>query len=173
MKVDRIVPETIDWQQRPPRRRLFFLILALLVGVVFSGRTALSYYVQALWFGSLGYAEVFRKTLTLQWMVFAAFSAATFLFIYGWFLALKRAYQLDLPSGSTIFIGGQPLRLPVERILRLVGLAVSLVIAVITGASLMMEWPTFALYWYAPRTTGSAVDPIFGKPINFYLFTLP
>jgi len=173
MKVDRIMPETIDWQQRPPRRRLFFLILALLVGVVFSSRTALSYYVQALWFGSLGYAEVFRKTLSLQWVVFGAFSAATFLFIYGWFLALKRAYQLDLPSGSTIFIGGQPLKLPVERILRLVGLAVSLVIAVITGASIMMEWPTFALYWYAPRTTGSAVDPIFGKPINFYLFTLP
>ncbi len=72
-----------------------------------------------------------------------------------------------------IVIGGQPLKLPVARILRLLGLVVSLVIAVVTGASVMMEWPTFALYWYAPRTTGGAVDPIFGKPINFYLFTLP
>ncbi len=35
------------------------------------------------------------------------------------------------------------------------------------------EWPTLALYWYAPRITGGVVDPIFGKPLNFYLFTLP
>jgi uncharacterized membrane protein (UPF0182 family) len=72
-----------------------------------------------------------------------------------------------------IVIGEQPLRLPVAGILRLVGLAVSLLIAVVTGASVMMEWPTFALYWYAPPTTGGVVDPIFGKPVNFYLFTLP
>ena len=35
----------------------------------------------------------------------------------------------------------------------------------------MTEWQTLALYWYAPRT--GFIDPIFGKPLNFYLFTLP
>src|SRR5882762_3815147 len=166
--------DIIDWQ-RPPRRhhRLFFLVLAILAVVIFCSRTALSYYVDALWFGSLGYGDVFRKTLTLQWIVFAAFFAVTFLFLYGWFLALRRAYQSDLPDDYMIVIGGQPLKLPVARILHLLGRAVSLVIAVVTGASVMMEWPTFALCWYAPRTIGGAVDPIFGKPVNFYLFTLP
>ena len=37
----------------------------------------------------------------------------------------------------------------------------------------MAEWPTLALFWYAPRATGSVVDPIFGKPLNFFLFALP
>ena len=37
----------------------------------------------------------------------------------------------------------------------------------------MSEWPSFALYWYAPSATGAPVDPIFGKAINFYLFSLP
>jgi len=37
----------------------------------------------------------------------------------------------------------------------------------------MAEWPTFALFWYAPHATGSLADPIFGKPLNFFLFTLP
>jgi len=165
--------EILDWQQRPRRRRLFFVTLVGLLVVIFSSRTALSYYVEALWFGSLGYGEVFRRTLTLQWAVFLAFSAATFLILYGWFLALRRVYARDLPSGGTIFIGGQPLRLPVERILSLIGLLASLLIALITGTSLMMEWPTFALNWYAPRAAGSLLDPIFGKPIKFYLFTLP
>ncbi len=168
------MPDIIDWQQ-PPRRhhRLFFIVLAVLAIVIFSGRTALSYYVNALWFGSLGYGDVFRKTLGLQWAVFTAFFALTFLLLYGWFLALRRAYRADLPDDHMIFVGGQPLRLPVARVLRLLGLGFSLVVAVITGASVMTEWPTFALYWYAPRTTSGVVDPIFGKPISFYLFSLP
>ena len=166
--------EIIDWQQPPRRhRRLFFLVLAIVVVVIFSSRTALSYYVDALWFGSLGYGEVFRKTLTLQWAVFATFFVVTFLFLYGWFLALRRAYQSDLPNDYLMVVGGQPLKLPVARILRLLGLVVSLLISFVTGASVMTEWPTFALYWYAPRMIGDAVDPIFGKSINFYLFTLP
>src|SRR5580700_7594983 len=167
------MPEIIEWQQQPRRRRLFFLVLAIVAIVIFSSRTALSYYVDALWFGSLGYGEVFRRTLSLQWAVFAVFFAVTFLFLYGWILALRRAYQPDLPDDHMMVIGGQLLKLPVARILRLVGLVVSLVIAVVTGASVMADWPTFALYWYAPRTTGGTVDPIFGKPISFYLFALP
>ena len=168
------MPEILDWQQ-PPRRpgRLFFLVVAVLAVIIFSSRTALSYYVDALWFGSLGYGEVFRKTLTLEWAVFVAFFAVTFLFLFGWFLALRWAYQPDLPDDYMIVVGGQPLKLPVARVLHLLGLVASLVIAVVTGSSVMMEWPTFALYWYAPRATGGAVDPIFGKPISFYLFTLP
>jgi len=166
--------DIVDWQQPPRRhRRLFFLVLAIVAIVIFSSRTALSYYIDGLWFGSLGYGDVFRKTLILQWTVFAAFFACTFLFLYGWFLALRWACQSDLPNDHRIVIGGQPLKLPIAGLLRLLGLVVSLVIAVATGASVMMEWPTLALYWYAPRPTGGAVDPIFGKAISFYLFTLP
>jgi uncharacterized membrane protein (UPF0182 family) len=168
------MPDIVDWQQPPRRhRRLLFLVLAIVAVVIFSSRTALSYYIDGLWFGSLGYGDVFRKTLILQWTVFAAFFAITFLFLYGWFLALRWACQSDLPDDHRIVIGGQPLKLPIAGILRLLGLLVSLVIAVVTGASVMMEWPTLALYWYAPRTTGGAVDPIFSKAISFYLFTLP
>ena len=155
------------------RRRFFFLILAVLAVIVIGGRTALSYYVDVLWFESLGYGDVFWKTLGLQWGIFAAFAAATFLILYGSFLALKRAHLPNLPSGHTILIGGQPLKLPVEPVLRLVALGLSLVIAAATGAGMMLEWPTIALFWSAPPAAGGFVDPIFGKPLNFFLFTLP
>src|SRR5713226_356756 len=170
------MPESIDWpRMHPPRRRRRFLllILAVLAVILFGGRTALSYYLDVLWFESLGYRDVFWKTLSLQWGIFAAFAAATFLILYGSFLALKRAHLPDLPSGHTIFIGGQPLKLPVEPVLRLITLGLSLAIAAVTGASMMLEWPTVALFWYAPRTAGGFVDPVFGKPLNFFLFTLP
>ena len=159
-------------QQQPPRRRVFLIIFAVIAVIFFSSRTVLSYYVDALWFGSLGYTEVFRKTISLQWLVFAVFFAATFLILYGWFLGLWRAYQPHLLGGGPIFVGGRPLRLPVERMLRPIGLVVTLGIAFVTGTNMMLEWSTFALYWYAPRANG-IVDPIFGMPLNFYLFTLP
>ena len=73
--------ETIDWPpRRPPQfsppssprnRRLVILLAVVVLLVVFGGQSWLSYYVDALWFGSLGYAAVFWKTLGLQWAVFA------------------------------------------------------------------------------------------------------
>src|SRR5438477_11692052 len=42
-----------------------------------------------------------------------------------------------------------------------------------SGAGMMLEWPTIALFWSAPPAAGGFVDPIFGKPLNFFLFTLP
>ena len=170
------MPESIDWpapHQTRPRRRRFLFILAIVGGIVFGGRAVLSYYMDVLWFGSLGYGHVFWKTLSLQWGIFLAFTAITFLILYGSFLALKRAHLPDLPTGHTIYIGGQPLKLPVEPVLRLIALGVSLVIAIATGAGMMAEWPTLALFWYAPSTTGGLVDPVFGKPLNFFLFALP
>jgi hypothetical protein len=146
--------------------------LAVVALVLLGGRTWLSYYIDALWFGSLGYGDVFWKTLSIQSVVFLAFAAATFAILYGTFLGLQWAYLTDLPIGHTIWIGGQPLRLPVEPILRLIAIAASLLIALASGAVMMAQWPTLALYWYAPRTA-SVGDPIFGRPLSFYLFTLP
>ncbi len=168
--------ESVDWPRLlPPRRRhrrRFFILLAILLAIIFGSRTGLSYYVDILWFESLGYVDVFRKILTLQWGIFAAFAAATFLIIFGSFLALKRSHLPDLPNGHTILVGGRPVQLPVGPVLNVIALVVSIIISAITGAAMIGEWPTLALYWYAPRTSPIA-DPIFGKPLNFFLFALP
>jgi hypothetical protein len=169
--------ESIDWPPVhaawPRRRRRLVLILAVLAVTFFGGRAVLSYYVDVLWFDSLGYRDVFWETLGLQWGIFAAFAAVTFIVLFGSFLALKRAHLPDLPAAHTILIGGQPVKLPVERVLRLIALGVSLVIAAVAGGAMTGEWPTLALFWFAPRTSSGIVDPIFGKPLNFFLFVLP
>jgi uncharacterized membrane protein (UPF0182 family) len=160
---------------RPPQRhRLLIVFLGILALIFFGSRTAVSYYVDSLWFDSLGYAAVFWKALQLEWLVFGAFALATFLILYGWFLALMKICRPDLQEAGTVVIGMRTFRLPVEGALRIGALIVTLLVGVVAGASSMSEWPTFSLYWFHPASAGaSLVDPILGRPLAFYLFTLP
>jgi uncharacterized protein len=163
----------VDWPPPPrkPQRRGRLVVLALLAVVVLGAGTALSYYVDALWYQSLGFSDVFWTTLNIRSAVFAGFVAATFIVLYGSFVAFKPPRLNDI-TGGTILINGQPITLPVEPVLQLIALAVSFAVAVATGAGIMGEWTTLALYWYSPGASG-IVDPIFGRPLTFYLFTLP
>jgi hypothetical protein len=153
------------------RRGARLVLLAALGVVVLGGSTVASYYVDALWFESLGYASVFWTRLSLQAATFAAFALVTFLVVYGVFRALKPDRLVEL-IGATILINRRPVTLPVEPVLKLIGLGVSVAIAAITGASMMERWMTLALFWDAPRVA-TMLDPIFGRSLDFYLFTLP
>ena len=171
------LPETIDWplHAQPPRphRRKILFVIAIVAAIVLGSRTAISYWVDLLWFRSLGYGEVFWKTRILEWGVFAGFALLTLVILLGVFWALNRAHSADLPVSHTVLFAGQSLDLPVATVLRFVALIGSLLVAVATGGAMESQWPDLALYWYAPRVTGTIADPIFGRPLNFYLFTLP
>jgi hypothetical protein len=103
------LPDFIDWPQtNPPRRRLYITIIVIVAAfILFGGRTALSYWVDLLWFRSLGYAQVCWKTLSLQCGIFTAFAVATFVILYGALSALKQAHRGDLPSGPHDFHQGK------------------------------------------------------------------
>jgi uncharacterized protein len=159
-------------RMRPRRRGLArYALLAVLAVVLLGGSTAASYYVDALWFASLGYAPVFWTRLTLQAATFAAFTLLTFLLVYGAFRILKPE-RLDALLGATILVNRRPVTLPVARFLNLIGIGLSAGLAVITGAGMTARWMTLALYWKAPRHA-AMLDPIFGRSLDFYLFTLP
>jgi uncharacterized membrane protein (UPF0182 family) len=171
------MPDTINWPELtpPPRRRrsgLLFLI-ALVAAIFIGGRVVLSYWVDLLWFKSLGYGDVFWKARGLEWGIFAAFATLTFLILYGAYSALKQAHLNDLPNDHTIIIAGQEVKLSLKPVLRVVSIGGSMVIAALSGGAMAAEWQTLALWWYAPRSAGAMADPIFGKPLDFYLFTLP
>ena len=86
--------------------------------LLLSAGTALSYYVDAIWYESLGFKEVFWTTLNLQAVIFIAFALATFAILYGSFVALKPPHLGEL-AGLPILINGQPIRLPVEPVINL------------------------------------------------------
>ena len=77
------------------------------------------------------------------------------------------------PRPTRSFSPAGPLELPVAKALHIVAIIAALLIAVATGLAMESQWPTLALYWYAPHTATTVTDPIFGRPLGFYLFTLP
>jgi uncharacterized membrane protein (UPF0182 family) len=169
------MPETIEWPLRTgtrPHRRKIILFLILVAVVFFSASSFISYWVNILWFGSLGYAGVYWTTLGMEWGIFAVFAIATFAILFGSFTLLRRTHATDLPGTHTIFFAGQPLHLPVEKVLGYAAVGISLVVALATAAAMRAQWPILALYWHAPRHAGAA-DPVLGLPLGFYLFTLP
>jgi uncharacterized protein len=164
-------PRRIGTAPPPRRRRGGVIVLAIAAAVFLGGGTLVSYYVDALWFDSLGYGAVFWTRINLQAATFAVFALVTFVAIYGAFLALKPA-RFDQLIGGRILINQQWVQVPIEPVLKLVALGLALAIAVANGGAMMSSWTTFALFWDAPHDT-SALDPIFGRPLGFYLFTLP
>jgi len=171
------MPEPVYLPPRSARRTrnrgILIAIAIVIVVLLFSARSLLSYYVESLWFGSLGYAGVFWKSLRLEWSIFAIFAIVSFAVLYGWVLILLRTTGPEIRSASTIVLGPRVIHIPLDRVMRIGGLLLALFIAILSGASMSSEWPRFALYWYHHPAAGSVVDPIFGRSIGFYLFTLP
>jgi uncharacterized protein len=162
--------EIIDIE--PPRRRhwrrwvigaVVLLFLALLRG--------LSIYIEALWFGSLGYASVYWYTFRLKLTLFLLFALLTVIILRGAFWLLERIFKTSAIERRTIMLNNQPFEISPARIMRPLAWAVAIIFGLIYGLGMSEEWRVFALYMNQPATTGA--DPIFQKPLGFYLFTLP
>src|ERR1043165_1600015 len=127
--------DPIDWPPRrsSPRRRGRILVIVVIVALFLSASTTLSYYVDALWFSSLGYSEVFWRTLNFQAYAFLGFALLTFFALYGSFLLFK-PQSLGTTRGNPTIISGRPVELPMEPVLRVIGLIAAAGIALITGS---------------------------------------
>ncbi len=172
--------DTFNFQKRRSNRGHFGWTLGIVLVVLFlGGSAALSYYVDALWFDSLGYGPVFWKTLNLQTAIFTITALVTFLALYGAFRALKPARFGEIGTGGVIIVNDRPVRVPVGPVLSLLAVALSGFIALGTAAGMAADWPAIALWWYGQgiavpaAAVTHAADPVFGRPVTFYLFTLP
>jgi len=155
--------------RRPRRAR--YAILAIVVALVLGASSILSWYVEAQWFGSLGYSEVFWKTLELKSSLFCFFTFITFAVVY----ASLRLLQPSQLTDRLLYVNGEPVSLSLGPIVRVVAWVVALVVALGAGSGMMSEWTTFGQYLHVPAARGTTglTDPIFGRPVTFYLFTLP
>ncbi|HET8761661.1 MAG TPA: UPF0182 family protein [Nitrospiria bacterium] len=138
-------------------------LVALIVLLAVSGGALLSLYVDGLWFGELGYFSVFTTKLWTQ--VGLAIAVGTTMFawlaINVWVASRRRLMLLPAPW-DTLFAG---------RAVRPLLLGIAALIAAAQGLQAGGQWLAYLLYTH-PVSFGQA-DPVFGKDLGLYVFTLP
>ncbi|MDX6613502.1 MAG: uncharacterized protein QOD75_2688 [Blastocatellia bacterium] len=166
---DRVID--IGSPDRPRRRRWKRWVLAAIVLVLMAGGRSLSIYLSALWFGSLGYAPVYWYIFRLKLVLFVVFAILTAAILRGGFWLLERTFRSYALERRTIVVNNQPVSITPGRFMKPIGWAVALLCGVLFGLDMRANWRAFALY--ANQVATSAVDPIFQKPLGFYLFSFP
>jgi uncharacterized protein len=157
--------------RRSRRRRWLWVVLAALVILLFVSSRGLSVYVSALWFGSLGYSAVYWYMFKLKLELFLVFFVLTTGILRVAFWLIDRAFASFALAPRTVLINQQPVQISPGRLLRPLAWVVSGLAGLIFGFAMLESWREFALYFHQPQT--SLHDPIFGKPLSFYLFSLP
>ncbi|MDH7496935.1 MAG: UPF0182 family protein [Syntrophomonadaceae bacterium] len=160
------------------RSKRWVWLAALLVGLGLLSSVA-RLYVDWLWFQSLGYQSVFTTALLSRLGIQTLVTLLAFLFLWGNLrLALRKAAE---PPGPAVSEEGREIiylepELPGQRLLRSrqarwLALGLGALVALVIGAVAGSEWMRVQ-QWLHAVPFGQA-DPLFGRDIAFYVFTLP
>ena len=152
-----------------PRRRSrisFFVVLILLVTVL--PATAV-FYTDWLWFREVGFEQVFIRSLTARSLVTSGTWLIVFLILW---INLLIAFRALRPRQFVIAtaVGPQSVTVDPVRVKPLV-LTGAAIVALLTGLYSGSQWETWLYFLYA--TPFGKVDPILGRDVGFYVFTLP
>jgi len=163
-----ILPYDKPFHTRPTRSFVISLLIA--IGLVVAAFQSIGLYVESLWFGSLGFESVFWYRIKAQSFTFLAFFVSSM-------LVLSILFRLVTPSSGGarrqfLEFGDQRIFLPVIGNLKNLARPVAVLIGLFLGLAFSADWTAFALFFNRPAPTGVA-DPIFGRPLSFFLFTLP
>jgi uncharacterized membrane protein (UPF0182 family) len=150
--------------------RITRLRVILAIVVLTMGLPALAdFYTDWLWFKEVGYEQVFLTSLTAEAVVWLATGLLVFAALAGNVLVALRGYRPRrfMVSGPR---GLQPVTLD-AAIIRRLALGATAVVALLTAIVAGGEWETWLYFLHA--SPFGRTDPILGRDIGFYVFTLP
>lgn len=156
---------------RSSRRPRPLLLTVIVVGVVVIGFSLFAgIWTDKLWFGSIGYGEVFSKLIWTRVLLFAIFGGVMALVVgVNLFLAfrLRPMFRPHSPEQANL----ERYREVVTPLRRLLLVGVSVIFGIFAGVSATGKWRSYLL-WTNREDFGKA-DPYFHKDIGFYVFNLP
>jgi hypothetical protein len=151
----------------PRFSRARLIVVAL---VAFAGIPAFAeFYTDWLWFQEVGFERVFVRSLTVRAVVTALTGVIAFailaanLVLAARRLRPRRIMIVSQEGPQAVVI--DPAR--IRPLALLAAAAVSVAIGLYAGA----RWETWLYFWYA--TPFGHTDPILGRDVGFYVFTLP
>ncbi|HEV8142619.1 MAG TPA: UPF0182 family protein, partial [Methylomirabilota bacterium] len=152
--------------RRPPPALL--LVLALIVlGLV---AQLVPLYTDWLWFGEVGYSQVFLSILSLRGGLFTAMVIAVLIFLWVNLTFAARTASPDVVWELEDQLG-LPGRVVIEPLLRRFLPGVLVVIAIASGIRASVHWATVIGYFNGPAF--GVADPVFERDLSFFVFVLP
>src|SRR6266436_6727575 len=155
----------------PKRRHWRRWVLAAIALLLLILSRTLGIYLSAAWFSSLGFSSVYWYIFKLKLGLFFAFLLATAFLLRGAFWLLERHFRSHALQKRSIVVNNQTVQISPERFVRPVSWVIAILFALFYGLDMKGAWQTFALYFNQAQV--ATLDPIFHKPVSFYLFSLP
>lgn len=153
------------------RNKKFSLILILVFLILPFASTLLDFYTDWLFFVETGFLSVFTTTLYAKTGVGLCFGLLMFVVVASNIIYANRA---NYPITGIFVVSGGAFRIARDEAVRLVkplAILVSIVLALFAGNWGALQWEEVLLF--ANRVDVGTVDPVIGKDIGFYLFSLP
>jgi uncharacterized membrane protein (UPF0182 family) len=164
----RNLPPDSPFGTRRPRSLVTLLLLVLFV--LGLGSAGAGFYIDKLWFDSLAFSNVFWYRLEARAVAFVATFVVTSIFLWG---AFRILLAVTGPARRQFLqIQGRYVEPPNVNSVKPFAKWAAIVGGILVGLILSSQWETLALYLNQPAAAG-VTDPIYGKPVGFYLFTLP
>ncbi|RKF38261.1 UPF0182 family protein [Paraburkholderia fungorum] len=159
-------------------RRAAITLAAVVAGLIVAGRVT-RVVVDWLWFSSIGYGDVFWTLISAKVFLFAAvFAASASVIAVSGFLAHRYArrpgsWQVEAArlSGPPEFISELADQLAPRIRWRASVAGSAIALGLIVAASDISNWDLVLRFLY--QVPYGEHDPIFGRDIGFYLFSLP
>jgi len=163
-------PEVIDVGPRKSKRLKILIVAGAILLLVVLSRIV-TVYISALWFESLGYSSVYWYVFKAKLALFAVSAILTALLLSATFMLFQKLFGAYAFESRTIVLNNQPFQFSPAKVIRPLGWVIAAFFGLVYGFKLKENWRQFSLYWNQPATNIS--DPIFGKSLGFYLFSLP
>ncbi|MEY3748399.1 MAG: hypothetical protein RLZZ449_293 [Actinomycetota bacterium] len=156
---------------KPSRGRLLVTgIVGAIVLLFVSSRSIASWYVDVLWFGSVGKSDVYWTILFTKAGLAAVFSAVfAVLLVASMWLADRLRPSVVPPSPEQRALDGyRQLGTRSQWVFRIV---VGLVLGLMVGLPAATQWDSWLQFRHSQPF--GILDPLFGEDVSFYVFQLP
>src|SRR5947207_8590074 len=154
----------------PPRRRrrLRLVVLVLLFALFLFLSNLVQLAAEWFWFQALGYERVFTTQLVAEALLGVGVGGLVFAFLY---VNLRIAQRGLVPNPLVVqFSSGAP-AVDVTRLVRRLALPTALVLALLFGMGAAGSW--LGVLQFLHRTPFGVTDPVFGRDVGYYVFTVP
>jgi uncharacterized membrane protein (UPF0182 family) len=148
--------------------RIALPVIALVAFVILP--SLVDFLMDWLWFGAMGYRDVFLRSLKAQASLGAFVLGFAFFVLYG-----NLWVAMSSIAGPYIVLGTgagtvQPATVRREQIRKIIGMGCAVIALMISLAS-SGEWLRWLQFWHG--VPFGIADPILGRDVGFYVFSLP